>query len=873
MALHANESKKNQARGLIVALLITFFAPVAFTPSYSSPSAPAVTSLSKTSGSAAVDTAIEIYGTGLADLDVSGSPVVADVFLESTTLSVAVSMSFTVSSHTTISATISPLAQSSRSNSVYSVVVVFSDGTASRLNYQFIQPTLTSVTPTNGSASGGTAITLSGTGFYDGGLSSGVTALKIGDEVITDFTVVSDTQITATLSARTGTGRTVGSKDFTLVTGLTASGIVSFNFVPVRDGSNTFARSVFLGDLASRSKGQAIVRSTTSPYFVDGTDSLTLQPYRYRTNAPYTHNPNSLAEKSAYGRESTEALPDSFTSTVTTQSGISVAGKSDELIKMVQTSECNNHNNARGGGVFSFCSTFGPEFYTEAFYAEAGQNLSFEWYAVGNQDDYEFYAFLVSVSNTSTIPAASSSNHTIAAHGMGYRRGDNFWETSTATIPSDGLYRFRFVNGSYDGTGGKVLGSTVYVRALFSAGLSNTIAFGPIADQVGTGDSFAASARSSSSAEVTITSATPSTCTVATSHAAPTTTVTITKVATGTCTLNASQGSSGGYAAAETKVVTFQITAPPAPNLAAYSPASYSLTAGTAATINSPTNSGGTILVWSVSPGLPAGMTLNTSTGAISGTPTTVQAFILYSVKASNGTGTSSATISIEVLPSAVAPTEAPKPGSYTGPSPTLFIPRVLPENTAQTVRVIGERLNLITGMSHQGVALSFTIISSGEIEVRIPALPVGIKEIRFDYRPGGIVNFMNALEVTRVTQANNPTSSPITEPSVPSTLSPVRKAVVWGFVPGLTRLDSSGVRILRAVTSRLASAKEISCIGYTMGPTVLARDIQLSYDRATTICNRLKASIPGVKILRLEGRQDSRQGERIRRVEIEWRN
>lgn len=872
MAQHAVESKKNQARGLIVALLITFIAPVALTPSYSAPPGPTVTSLSKTSGSAAVNTAIEIYGTGLDDLDVSGSPVVADVFLESTTLSVAVSMSFTVSSQTTISATISPLAQSSRSNSVYNIVVVFNDGTASRLNYQFIQPTLTGVTPTNGSASGGTAITLSGTGFYDGGLSSGITALKIGDDVITDFTVVSDTQITATISARTGTGRTVGSKDFTLVTGLTASGIVSFNFVPVRDTANSFNRSVRLGDLASRSKGKTIVRSGSNPYFVDGTDSNTVQPYRYRTNAPYSHNPNSLAERGAYERESTEAVTSSFTSTLTTTNGVSVAGKSDELIKMVQTSNC-NHNNNLGSGAYSFCSTFGPEFYTEAFYATAGQNLSFEWYAEGNNDDYEFYAFLVSVSDTTTVPVPSTSNHSIAAHGMGYRSGTNFWETSTAEIPATGLYRFRFVNGSYDGTGGKALGSTVYVRALFSAGLSNTIAFGPIADQVGIGDSFTATARSSSSGEVTITSATPSRCTVATSHASPTTTVTITKVAAGTCTLNASQGSSGGYAAAETQVVSFQITLPPAPNLATYSPASYSLTAGTATTINSPTNSGGTITVWSVSPSLPVGLSLNASTGVISGTPTTVQGFILYSIKASNGTGTSSATISIEVVPSAVGSTEPPKPVSYTGPSPTLFIPRVLPENTAQTVRVIGERLNLITGMSHQGVALSFTIISAGEIEVRIPALPVGVKEIRFDYRPGGIVNFMNALEVTRVSQITNPTSSPITEPNMPSTSSPVRKAVVWGFVPGLTRLDSSGVRILRSVTARLSSAKEISCIGFTMGPTVLARDIQLSYDRATLICNRLKASIPGVKIIRLEGRQDSRQGDRIRRVEIEWRN
>jgi hypothetical protein len=175
--------------------------------------------------------------------------------------------------------------------------------------------------------------------------------------------------------------------------------------------------------------------------------------------------------------------------------------------------------------------------------------------------------------------------------------------------------------------------------------------------------------------------------------------------------------------------------------------------------------------------------------------------------------------------------------------------------------------------MSHLGVTLTFTIISSREIEVRVPALPIGIKQIRFDYRPGGIVTYMNALDVRPATLTVKPTSSPMTEPTNPVTLSPVRKAIVWGFIPGLTRLDSSGVRNLSAVSARLASAKEISCIGFTMGPTVLARDIQLSYDRALTVCNRLKMVIPGVKVVRLEGRQDTRKGDRIRRVEIEWRN
>jgi hypothetical protein len=69
-----------------------------------------------------------------------------------------------------------------------------------------------------------------------------------------------------------------------------------------------------------------------------------------------------------------------------------------------------------------------------------------------------------------------------------------------------------------------------------------------------------------------------------------------------------------------------------------------------------------------------------------------------------------------------------------------------------------------------------------------------------------------------------------------------------------------------------LSAASEISCVGFTMGPTVLKRDIQLSYDRARLVCDAIKRAYPQVAVMRLEGRQDSRVGNRVRRVEVEWR-
>jgi hypothetical protein len=65
-------------------------------------------------------------------------------------------------------------------------------------------------------------------------------------------------------------------------------------------------------------------------------------------------------------------------------------------------------------------------------------------------------------------------------------------------------------------------------------------------------------------------------------------------------------------------------------------------------TAMSPTVSG-TVTSYSVSPALPSGLTLNTTTGVISGTPTAVTASTIFTITASNSAGSTSATISIAI--------------------------------------------------------------------------------------------------------------------------------------------------------------------------------------------------------------------------------
>ena len=72
-------------------------------------------------------------------------------------------------------------------------------------------------------------------------------------------------------------------------------------------------------------------------------------------------------------------------------------------------------------------------------------------------------------------------------------------------------------------------------------------------------------------------------------------------------------------------------------------------TKGVAITANSPSSSGGAVLSYSVSPALPTGLNLSTTTGVITGTPTAITASASYTVTATNSGGSTSAALTIAV--------------------------------------------------------------------------------------------------------------------------------------------------------------------------------------------------------------------------------
>ncbi len=107
-----------------------------------------------------------------------------------------------------------------------------------------------------------------------------------------------------------------------------------------------------------------------------------------------------------------------------------------------------------------------------------------------------------------------------------------------------------------------------------------------------------------------------------------------------------------------------------APTALAYSNNPVTYTQGVMISTNSASNIGGAVVSYSVSPALPAGLSLNAVSGAVTGTPTAVAAQRAYTVTATNTGGSTTADLLLAVNAPAPAPSPTPTPSpSSSAPS------------------------------------------------------------------------------------------------------------------------------------------------------------------------------------------------------------
>ena len=292
---------------------------------------------------------------------------------------------------------------------------------------------------------------------------------------------------------------------------------------------------VVLGDLASRSQRGPVAISGIGPYTVRGTDAKSGAPYEFVTDWNYS------ASNVGWQRESDER---NSTMTFDSQTGASFLNRTGAL-QLSSRGNCDRNNTF--GGLTTYCSSFGPEVYSQPFNATDGQAVSFDWAAQRVSDDYEVYAYLVRVDGQGY---GTPADHTLIAYGRGNTQN---WTTSSKKIPADGTYRFRFVNGTYDQTGGFAIGSNMFIDNVLKLGTENPVSFPQISDRVVADGPVSVSATAPGGA-VTFSTSTTSICAV------NGTTVTFTG-AVGTCTIVANQAGNAEYVPAESTARSFRVLA------------------------------------------------------------------------------------------------------------------------------------------------------------------------------------------------------------------------------------------------------------------------------------------------------------------------
>ncbi|WMW77319.1 putative Ig domain-containing protein [Flavobacterium sp. 20NA77.7] len=149
-----------------------------------------------------------------------------------------------------------------------------------------------------------------------------------------------------------------------------------------------------------------------------------------------------------------------------------------------------------------------------------------------------------------------------------------------------------------------------------------------------------------------------------------------------------------------TAIINIAVNNAPPPTGLAYSGSPYVFTYGSAITpVAHPTNNGGAVASYSITPSLPAGLTFNTTSGAITGTPTVVSSATNYTVTATNPSGSTTAIISITV--NNISPTNL----QYTGSPFSYFVqnsitPIAAPTNTGGIVTAYAVSPALPSGLT-----------------------------------------------------------------------------------------------------------------------------------------------------------------------------
>jgi Ca2+-binding RTX toxin-like protein len=108
-----------------------------------------------------------------------------------------------------------------------------------------------------------------------------------------------------------------------------------------------------------------------------------------------------------------------------------------------------------GNTADGFDVVHGPSVYSETFAAQAGDVFTFDWRAAAGQDAFDAFGYLMNAQTGEYVRVldATGENDT----------GQTAWAKANVIVPDAGNWFFVFVAGTYDFTGGKAVGGSLYI--------------------------------------------------------------------------------------------------------------------------------------------------------------------------------------------------------------------------------------------------------------------------------------------------------------------------------------------------------------------------------------------------------------------------
>jgi hypothetical protein len=272
-------------------------------------------------------------------------------------------------------------------------------------------------------------------------------------------------------------------------------------------------------------------------------DAITLRRESGQSNPP-------AGDTSSYP-ENDDSVPDSYSGTVSAvTTGVPPGVIGTQTLRLFS-----DVSTLRGWDV-----VHGPAVYSDGFSATSGDSITLDWYAEYDSDDFAILGILLDTTDCSQVEIVDSTG--TDAEDMVPAGTGSGWQRAAVSIPttrSGDEYRFVFVSGTFDRSGGQAAGALLYIDNI-SVGQPQTITLDAIADQSASAGTVTATATTTAPGlAVEFSSATTSRCTVDAS------TGVITLVSRGTCTVSANQTGGTGtdgtkYAAATTVTRSFSIT-------------------------------------------------------------------------------------------------------------------------------------------------------------------------------------------------------------------------------------------------------------------------------------------------------------------------